>query len=73
MIKKGTLIEKRSFIRSFVKLVKVKDSEAVLKYSMPVSPDKAIIDKDGVLPTVLYGGPFRLKARTFSKVFALSI
>ena len=57
LLKEGTLIEKRSFIRSFVKLVKVKNGEAVLEYSMPVLPDRAVIDKDGVLPTVPYGGP----------------
>ncbi|MFC1915700.1 hypothetical protein ACFLW4_03285, partial [Chloroflexota bacterium] len=50
--------EKRSFIRSFVKLVKVKNGEAELKYSMPVLPDKATIDEDGVLPIVPYGVPW---------------
>ena len=56
LLKEGTLIEKRSFIRSFIKLVEVKDDKAELKYSMPGFPDKVTIEKDGVLPTVPYGG-----------------
>ena len=56
LLKEETLVEKRSFIRSFVKLVKVKSGEAELEYTMPVLPDKAPISKDGVLPTVPHGG-----------------
>jgi len=36
-----------------------RDGEAELKYSMPVPPDKAAIDKDGVLPIVHHGGRYR--------------
>ena len=56
LLKEGSLTERRAFIRSFVKEVKVTGNEAVLSYSMPVIPDKAAIEKEGVLPTVQYGG-----------------
>ena len=56
LLKEGSLTEKRAFIRSFVKEIKVTDGQAVLSYSMPLISDKATIDKEGVLPTVPYGG-----------------
>ncbi len=56
LLMEGTLAEKRSFIRSFVKRVKVISGEAEMEYTMPVLPDKTVIDKEGVLPTVPYGG-----------------
>jgi len=60
LLKEGSLTEKRAFIRSFVKEVKVKDGEVLLSYSMPVLPDKAAIAEEGVLPTVQYGGRYWL-------------
>jgi hypothetical protein len=56
LLKEGLLAERRTFIRSFVKEIRVTDNEAVLTYTMPVLPEKIIIEKDGVLPTVRYGG-----------------
>ena len=52
LLKEGTLVERRAFIRSFVKEVKVTGGEAILNYSMPILPEKIAIDKEGVLPTV---------------------
>jgi len=40
---------------------------------MPLPPTGVSEENVGVLSAVQYGEPFRLKARTFSKVFALSI
>ena len=51
-------MERRAFIRSFVKEVKVTGDEAVLSYSMPLLPEKMAIEKEGVLPTVPYGGRY---------------
>ena len=42
--------------KSFVKEVRVTDDKAVLNYSMPAMPDKVTIKRDGVLPSVYYGG-----------------
>jgi hypothetical protein len=49
-------MERRIFIRSFVKEVKVTGNEVVLHYTMPTLLDNVTIEKDGVLPTVQYGG-----------------
>jgi site-specific DNA recombinase len=73
LLKEGSLAERRAFIRSFVKEVRVTGNVAVLSYSIPLLPENVAIEKEGILPTVQYSGPFKLKTRTFSKVFALSI
>ena len=52
----SALTERRAFIRSFVKEIKVKGSQAVLNYSMPITPDKMAIDKEEVPCIVQDGG-----------------
>ena len=56
LLKEGTLAERRAFIRSFIKEVKVTGNEAVLTYTIPILPEKVTIDKEGVLPIVQYSG-----------------
>jgi hypothetical protein len=56
LLKEGSLAERRAFIRSFVREVKVTGDEAVLSYSMPLLPEKVAIEEGGVLPTVQYSG-----------------
>jgi site-specific DNA recombinase len=56
LLKEGSLAERRAFIRSFVKEVRVTGAEAVLSYSIPLLPEKVAIEKGGVLPTVQYSG-----------------
>jgi site-specific DNA recombinase len=57
LLRNGTLTERKAFIKSFVKDIKVTGNEAVLSYSMPEIPEKIIVEKDGVLPSVHYSGP----------------
>ena len=52
----GLISERKSFIRSFVKEVKVTDSEVVLSYTMPLVSEKMPMDIEEVLPIVQYGG-----------------
>ncbi len=59
LLKEGSLAERRAFIRSFVREVKVTGNEVVLNYIMPTLPDSVTIEKEGVLPTVRYGGRYR--------------
>jgi site-specific DNA recombinase len=58
LLKEGSLAERRSFIRSFVKEIRVTGNEAVLSYSIPLLPEKVAIGKEGVLPTVQYSGRY---------------
>jgi len=56
LLKEGSTAERRTFIRGFVKEVKVIGNEVVLNYTMPLIPDYLTMEKEGVLPTVQYGG-----------------
>jgi site-specific DNA recombinase len=58
LLKEGSLAERRAFIRSFVKEVRVTGAEAILSYSIPLLPEKVTITKEGVLPTVQYSGRY---------------
>ena len=69
LLREGSLAERRTFIRSFVKEVRVTGNEAVLSYCMPILPDNITIEKEGVLPTVRYGGPSDSIAQPKIKTF----
>ncbi len=58
LLKEGLLAERRAFIRSFVKEVRVTVNEAVLSYFVPNLPERVAIGREGVLPTVQYGGRY---------------
>ena len=62
LLNNSSLAERRAFIRSFVKEVKVTGDEVLLTYTMPLSPEGISEEKVGVLSTVQYGG--RYWART---------
>ena len=64
LLKEGSLTERRAFIRSFVREVKVTGNEVLLNYTMPILPDNLTIKEDEVLPTVWYGGPLCIKGKT---------
>ena len=55
VLREGTLAERRAFIRSFVKEIRVKGNQAVLNYSMPIPPDKMAIDGE-VVPRIVHRG-----------------
>ncbi len=56
LLNNSSLAERRAFIRSFVKEVKVTGDEVLLTYTMPLSPTGVSEEKVGVLSTVQYGG-----------------
>jgi len=57
LLKEGTLAEKRTFIKSFIKDIQVTGNDAVLTYTMPILPEKITIEKEGVLlPYSMVGG-----------------
>ncbi len=58
LLKEGSLVERRAFIRSFVREVKVTSDEVVLEYTMPLLPDNITVGKEGVLPTIQHGGRY---------------
>ncbi len=58
LLSESPLTERRAFIRSFIKEVKVTGEEALLTYTMPLPPEGITNEKAGVLPTVQYGGRY---------------
>ena len=56
LLTEGSPAERRTFIKGFVKEVKVTGNEVVMSYTMPILPDNLTMDEEGVLPTVQYGG-----------------
>lgn len=54
----GSLTDRRTFIRSFVKEIVVFREEVKLFYTLPLLPDGLIEESVGVLPIVRYGGRY---------------
>ena len=71
VLKEGTLTERRAFIRSFVKEIKVTGNEAVLTYSPPIPPDRLTFSGAMVPRTVRYSGRYSTIGRTFKLSFSL--
>ena len=59
LLTRSELAERRAFIRSFVKEVRVTGDEVVLTYTMPLISNGSSVDKIGVLPIVQHGRPCR--------------
>ena len=75
VLDKGTLQERKAFIRSFVRSIKVTGDDAKLSYLMPVPPEWLVEEKVRVLYSVRYSGaggirtPYLLTAsQTFSQL-----
>jgi hypothetical protein len=58
LLKEGWLTERKTFSRSFVREVKVTGNKVVLNYTKPIIPDSVTIEREVVLPTVHYSGPW---------------
>ncbi|MFH1031444.1 MAG: hypothetical protein V1767_02605 [Chloroflexota bacterium] len=56
IVREGSLIHKKAFIRGFVKDIRVTGEKAVIIYSLPGLPDKEELDLGGVPRIVQYGG-----------------
>jgi site-specific DNA recombinase len=58
LLNESSLSERKTFIRSFVKEVKVTGDEALLTYTIPMLPKGMSEEKLPVLPIVHHGGPW---------------
>lgn len=56
LLGQSSLTERKSFVRSFIKEVKVTGGEVLLTYTMPLPPDGISEERVGVLSSVHYGG-----------------
>ncbi len=58
LLNQSSLPERRAFVRSFAREVRVTGDEVLLTYTMPITPTGVSEEKVGVLPTVHYGGRY---------------
>ncbi|MFC2003745.1 hypothetical protein ACFLV4_07400 [Chloroflexota bacterium] len=71
VLQEGTLVERKAFIRSFVKDIRVSGNDAVLTYSVPELPEKVSLEEVGVPRIVQRGGRYCTVGRTFELAFSL--
>ena len=73
LLNESSLTERKAFIRSFVKEVKVTGDEVLLTYTMPLPPQGISQKRVGVLCSVQCGGAQWTERRTFALAFRLVI
>ena len=73
LLARSELAERKAFIRSFVKEIRVIGDEVVIIYTVPLISNEAFVDKERVLPIVQYGRPCCTIDRTFELAFSLSV
>jgi len=56
LLTEGSMMERRTFIRGFVKELEVTGNEVVLNYTMPLLPDNLNVEKEVVPPIVHLDG-----------------
>jgi len=73
LLNNSSLAERKAFIRSFVKEVKVTRDEVLLTYTVPLSSTGVSEEKVGVLSTVHYSGRYCSidRTKTFELAFSL--
>jgi hypothetical protein len=73
MLEENSLTERKAFIRSFLKEVRVTGDDVLLKYTLPMLPNNINEEKLPVLSIVHYGGPEGTFAKPIESFFELSI
>jgi site-specific DNA recombinase len=70
VLEESDYIERKGFLRSFVKRVEVDKSEVTVRYKLPLPPDGRSEDRVSVLPIDTFGGPNKtfVKPGTFFEI-----
>ena len=63
VLSQGSLTEQKTFIRSFVKEVKVTGKEVVITYTIPLPSKGSLQETAAVLDTIHYGGAGGIRTR----------
>ena len=56
LLSAGTLSQRKTFLRSFVKLIRKKGNTIETEYTLPLPLEKSSLSAEGVPPTVSFGG-----------------
>ena len=65
LLGEGSLVERRSVIKTFVQEIRVAKDEAVIRYTLPLPPGEVSEERAGVLSIVPFGGAQWTIVRTF--------
>jgi hypothetical protein len=70
LLQESSLVERKTFIKSFVKDIVVKGEEAILRYTLPLPPEGSDTETlpNQVLASVRYGGQYRTRTRDLLRV-----
>jgi hypothetical protein len=71
LLSESELLEKKSFVKSFVKEMKATGDEVLVTYTLPLLPKGVSEEKLSVLPSVNHGGRSCTVARTFEVILSL--
>jgi hypothetical protein len=72
LLEKSSIIEQRSFLKSFVDRIEVCDLELNMYYTIPIPPSSLVHETIGVIPFAHHGWPRGTKGKTFVHTFALN-
>jgi hypothetical protein len=61
LLSKGSIVEQKSFIRSFIERIVVNHPEAEIFYNLPIINKKGRTSKNEVLPLLQSGSPARTR------------
>lgn len=56
LLSAGTLSQRKSFLRTFVKAIRKRGNTIETEYTLPLPPEKSSLSVEGVPPTVSFGG-----------------
>ena len=65
------LLDRRTFIKGFIKEITVRGNDRRIKYALPLPPDNIKEENLKVLPIVQYSGRSCTVARTFEVILSL--
>ena len=61
LLENSEIMERKAFLRSFVKAIDVDRDEVTVRYTLPVFPDGRVGETVGVLPSIQNGSPSRIR------------
>ncbi len=68
LLSSGTLSQRKSFLRTFVKAIRKRGNTIETEYTLPLPPEKSSLSVEGVPPTVSFGGGWFARTRTLRKL-----
>jgi len=68
LLSKGTFVEQKAFLRSFIKRIDFEPSQVAINYTIPLPVEKGKTSEREVLSIEQSGGPFWTRTRDLSLI-----